>query len=187
LRGPSCPTRRSSDLGGENYGWRPREGLVPTPGIGIGGDRPPGAIDPVHTYLHEGTPFGRSVVGGYVYRGPIEALQGQYFFADSVTGEIWSITFDGSDPAEFDGANFTSFIDWTDALTPPGGFRTISSFAEDLEGNLYVIDLGNPFAAGPGGHIYRVVPEPGTGALLALGLAAMLRRPRPSRAARRAA
>jgi glucose/arabinose dehydrogenase len=178
----------AGSAGGENYGWRLREGMIPTPGIGIGGDRPPGAIDPVHTYLHQGTPFGRSVVGGYVYRGPIEALQGQYFFADSVTNEIWSIRFDGSDPADFDGANFTSFIDWTDVLTPPGGFRTISSFGEDLLGNLYVIDLGNPFLDSAFGRIYRVaeapVPEPGTGALLAIGLAALARRSRRSRAGR---
>ena len=91
----------ADSTGGENYGWRLREGTVPTPPTpGIGGSKPPGAIEPIHEYLHQGA--GRSVLGGYVYRGPIEELQGQYFFADSVTDGVWSITFDGSDPSEFD-------------------------------------------------------------------------------------
>ena len=34
---------------------------------------------PIHTYDHA---VGRSITGGYVYRGESEGLQGQYFFAD---------------------------------------------------------------------------------------------------------
>jgi glucose/arabinose dehydrogenase len=181
----------AASSGGENYGWRLREGTGATLTT-VGGPKPPGAIDPIHEYFHGGNPAGRSVTGGYVYRGPIEELRGRYFFADAVIDKIWSITFDGSDPSEFDGANFTSFMDWTALLTPVGGFGTLSSFGEDAEGNLYLVDLGNPFVAGATGAIYRCVPEPSSGALLALGLAALRARrqtiaPRSRRAARRAA
>jgi glucose/arabinose dehydrogenase len=161
----------AGSAGGENYGWRLREGSTTTPGVG--GPKPAGAVDPIHEYTHTGNRTVASVTGGYVYRGPIEALQGEYFFGDAVTDELWSITFDGSDPSTFDGSNTASFLDWT-ALMPPG-FGTLASFGEDLDGNLYVVDLGNPFTDLPFGAIYRLVerpiPEPGTGALLALGLA----------------
>jgi len=168
--------------GGENYGWRLREGVGPTPGT-VGGAKPDGAIDPVYQYAHSGNPFGRSVIGGYVYRGPVPELQGQYFFGDSVTSGIWSITFDGSDPAEFDGSNFTSFLDWKDTLDPRHAIQTLSSFGEDALGNLYLVDLGNAFVPlSSDGGIYRVVPEPTTGALLVVGLVALgARRSRKTR------
>ena len=61
----------AGSAGGENYGWRLREGLVATPSIG--GDKPEGAIDPIHVYQHgSGPDQGLSVSGGYVYRGPIQ-------------------------------------------------------------------------------------------------------------------
>jgi glucose/arabinose dehydrogenase len=174
--------------GGENYGWRLREGTVPTPGTGIGGRTPAGAVDPIYEYLHQGG--GRSVIGGYVYRGPIGSFQGQYFFGDSVSRNVWSITFDGSLPADFDGANIASFMDWS-SLLPPSGFGTISSFGEDALGNLYLVDLGNPFVTDPTGRIYLITPEPGSALLVAAGLAALCLRqkitPRSRSVARRAA
>ena len=159
----------ASSRGGENYGWRLREGTITTPG-GVGGPKPAGAIDPIYQYQHQGG--GRSVIGGYVYRGPIAGLQGQYFFADSVTGNVWSIVFDGSKPEDFDGANFVSLKDWTQEFKPVGGFGTISSFGQDNQGNVYVVDLGNPFSNQPTGRIFELMeaPEPGTALLLGAGL-----------------
>jgi glucose/arabinose dehydrogenase len=171
----------AASTGGENYGWRLREGTMPTPGA-EGGRKPEGAIEPIHEYLHQGQ--GRSVVGGYVYRGPIESLQGMYFFADSVSGNVWSIRFDGSEPEEFDGANFVSFLDHTQMLAPMFGFQTISSFGEDALGNLYVIELGNPFQAQANGRIWLITPEPGTALLLAAGLVMLLQAPQACRARR---
>jgi hypothetical protein len=83
-------------LGGENLGWRLREGVIPTPTLGIGGDRPAGALDPIMDYPHPGALCsappasfeGRSVTGGYVYRGGVPELVGRYFFADYVTGQL---------------------------------------------------------------------------------------------------
>ena len=93
---------------------------------------------------------GRSVTGGYVYRGSIPQLDGHYFFADFVNNRLWSFKFDEVDQAEFDGTNFTDFIDWSDQIEIAGstvsGSRNISSFGEDNDGNLFVVSLdGNVF------------------------------------------
>jgi hypothetical protein len=126
----------ATSTGGENYGWRDREGTL--------GGTVPGAIDPIYQYSHgSGDLQGRSVTGGYVYRGPIASLKGHYFFADYVNSRIWSFKFDGSNPEDFDGTNFFDFIDWTEVITSDvGTIGIISSFAEDAAGNLYIIDHG---------------------------------------------
>ena len=123
---------------GANYGWRLREGDHPTPQDGVGGPRPAGAIDPIYCYAHgPGKRDGFSVTGGYVYRGPLPAFQGRYFFADYQTGRWWSF-------AEKLG-NATDFHDHTDQIKPViGGVRLISSFAEDPDGNLLLIDHTGP-------------------------------------------
>jgi glucose/arabinose dehydrogenase len=141
----------AASTGGENYGWRLREGMIETPSSGIGGPKPPGAIDPIYDYSHgSGTTQGFSVTGGYVYRGPIASLQGTYFFADYVTERIWSLVFDGDPPASHNGTNYTGFTDWTAALDPPvGDIDSISSFGEDAVGNLYIVDRG--------GEVFRVI------------------------------
>ena len=66
----------SNPNGGENYEWRLREGTISTPTISgqaaVGGNRPPGGIDPVLDYPRIPPPTGLSgqtVIGGYIYRG----------------------------------------------------------------------------------------------------------------------
>lgn len=132
----------ASSTGGENYGWRVREGTS--------GGALAGAIDPVYDYSHgAGNNQGFSVTGGYVYRGPIAVLQGHYFFADYVTDRIWSFKWDGSAPGTHNGSNFTDFIDWTDLITTNvGTIANISSFGEDSVGNLYIVDLN--------GEVFRI-------------------------------
>ncbi len=159
----------ASSAGGENYGWRMREGVIATPSGGVGGAMPAGAINPFLDYSHGGTsvcsnppapPYsGFAVTGGYVYRGPVASLRGRYFFADYARGRLWSAVWNGSAPATFNGKNYTSLVDHGDdpAYAPDTGtISSISSFGEDSDGNLYVLDLS-------GGEIF-VVPEP-TGAL----------------------
>ena len=139
--------------GGENFGWRAREGTIQTPGS-VGGPKTADMIDPVYEYTHGGGDLeGFSVTGGYVYRGPISGLDGHYFFADFVTDRLWSFKFDGTtDPSLFVGANTTSFVDWSDILINDDGtpltLSNISSFGEDADGNLYIVELG--------GDIYRI-------------------------------
>ena len=38
----------ASSAGGENYGWRLREGTIATPTGGVGGSTPPGNVEPVY-------------------------------------------------------------------------------------------------------------------------------------------
>lgn len=119
-----------TSLGGENYGWRLREGSIATPGVG--GALPPGAVDPIFEYTHDQN-GGFSVTGGYVYRGPLEELQGQYFFADYVTNNVWSI--------EHDGTTTTNVIDRNGITPDAGAVSSISAFGEDNQGNLYIVSL----------------------------------------------
>ena len=169
----------SDSAGGQNFGWRPREGTFATPGIS-GDPVPVDAIDPIYQYLHgSGDLEGLSVTGGIVYRGPLSELDGQYFFSDFVNDRLWSFEFDGTlDPDAFDATNFTNFIDWTDDLIITNGtnnFGDISSFGEDADGNLYAISLN--------GSIFRFaatsIPEPGSGvAILLLTCVSLSRRRR---------
>jgi glucose/arabinose dehydrogenase len=162
----------AGSLGGENYGWRLREGTIATPtpvGSPVGGEPPPGALEPIYDYAQGSGPFeGRSVTGGYVYRGPSASLRGLYFFADFVSDEIWSFRFDGSDPLDFDGGNVLELTRRTAELAPPqGDIRDVSSFGEDGLGHLYVIDYGD-------GEVFRIVPEPMGATGIVLASAAML-------------
>jgi len=107
--------------GGENYGWRIMEGLhcfnpssgCPTAGLTM----------PVAEYDRIS---GLSITGGYVYRGQDHpALQGIYFFADYVTGNIWGLK-------QVDGV-------WESKLLLDSA-HSVSSFGEDEAGNLYLVD-----------------------------------------------
>jgi hypothetical protein len=161
--------------GGENYGWRLREGVIATPSGGVGGAHPPGAIDPIFDYPHfavepcsdPGAGFtGIAITGGYVYRGAVPELEGRYFFADYGTARLWSLRYDGSPPSSFDGANYVELTDHTGAaeFTPDAGtIDLVSSFGEDSAWNLYVVDLGVTPASG---EVF-FIPEP-PGSLLQL-------------------
>ena len=165
--------------GGENYGWRLREGILATPSGGVGGQPPPGAIDPIMDYPHPSTGelcsnpgigfAGFVVTGGYVYRGPVAELEGRYFFADFSTGELWSLRWDGTAPATFDGSNYTDLTNHSgDPRFVPdlGSIASISSFGEDAAGNLYVLDLF-------GGEVFYI-PEPSRRAQQLAGLTALV-------------
>ena len=138
----------AASVGGENYGWRLREGTIATPTGGVGGAAPAGAVDPIYEYTHGGgASEGFSVTGGYVYRGPAADIQGHYFFADYVTDRIWSFRYDG--------VNLTEFTDRTVQFAPNvGSMQDISSFAQDAAGDMYIISLS--------GEIFKVVGQPRT-------------------------
>jgi hypothetical protein len=133
----------ADSTGGENFGWRLREGSEAT--NGVGGPAPPGSTEPLYDYLHAGLGVdsdyeGNSVTAGYVYRGPDPEIQGEYLFADFVSEQFW--TFDPANP-------YATVDNITDVLKVPGGLQT--SFAEDANGNLYVTNLL--------GQIYRILTD----------------------------
>lgn len=135
--------QQSNSPGGENYGWHLREGDIAT--LGIGGPRPANNVDPIYAYPHNGNQFsGRSVTGGYRYRGSVCEVLGQYFFADFALGRIWSLI------PRVDG--FSALTDWTANLVPDQGqLNNISSFGEDARGNLYIIDFD--------GEIFKLIGD----------------------------
>src|SRR5690606_28690957 len=74
--------------GGRNYGWRNREGAHAHVATLPPFSQP--LRDPIWEYPHSA---GRSVTGGYVYRGAALGAQyrGRYFFADFVASRVWSL------------------------------------------------------------------------------------------------
>ncbi|QDV73160.1 PQQ-dependent sugar dehydrogenase [Botrimarina mediterranea] len=127
----------ASSAGGENYGWRLREGTIATPSGGVGGPAPRGATDPIYEYTHGfGSMQGNSITGGYVYRGEDASLDGTYFFADFVSSNYWARSPEGV------------VTNVNSQLFPEGAPSSPVSFAEDLQGNLYVLTIG--------GDLYRI-------------------------------
>jgi glucose/arabinose dehydrogenase len=145
------------DLGaaGANFGWNRFEGPEPfTPGAS-----PEGLTGPVFAY---GRDLGAAVTGGHVYRGPEDALQGAYFFADFVSGRVWSLA-----RAAAPGAPPAAVTERTGQLVfDAGALNSPVSFGEDAEGRLYVVDFD--------GEVFRLTPRgmagaPGDGADLLEG------------------
>lgn len=142
--------------GGENYGWRDREGFIENPGFATATPTPtpnPPRVDPIFDYPHT---TGQTVIGGYVYRGQqFPALQGVYVFGDYLgpepgsIGRIFSLNYDGT--------TASNFQDITSQLFPiptTGGnvnLVNLSSLGEDAAGELYLTDIGN-------GNVYKISP-----------------------------
>lgn len=124
-----------SGQAGLNFGWARLEGTQT-----FNGTPPAGATPPVAEYSHGSGPVqGQSVTGGYVYRGPVESLQGQYIFGDFVSGRLWSIPV----TSLVQGQTFPSsqFTVRTTAFAPVGStINNIASFGEDRDLNLYIVD-----------------------------------------------
>lgn len=122
-----------ANTSGRNYGWRCYEG---TANHNTTGCQPASAyIAPVFEYANPS--LGRSVTGGFIYRGSKHLdLYGYYLFADYVSGRWWATR-----------------------QQPNGSFSTVQlgqfaanqfvSFGEDRDGELYVAALIQ-------GIIYRV-------------------------------
>jgi len=108
---------------GGNYGWNIMEGAHC---YNAASCDQTGLILPVAEYAHT---QGFAVTGGYVYRGSaISFLQGHYLYGDYATGRIWALEKTGQ-------GQYTS----TELLDTS---LNIASFAEDHDGELYVVNLG---------------------------------------------
>src|SRR5688572_751547 len=128
--------------GGLNYGWDFREGKIqgpsapPVPAIAF--------TEPVFDYPRT---VGQSITGGYVYHGPAPGLDGAYFFADFVTGRVFTLRMTNGMSAE-------AAVDRTSQIVG-ADLSLISSFGTDNDGNLYVVTLT--------GAIYRLDPGAAAG------------------------
>lgn len=120
---------------GLNFGWARLEGTAT-----FNGTPPANATPPVTEYGHGTGPLqGSSVTGGYVYRGPIEQLQGLYIFGDFVRGAIWSIP--ASELVQGQTTPSSRYTIRTTSFAPATGtINNIASFGTDARGNLYIVD-----------------------------------------------
>jgi glucose/arabinose dehydrogenase len=105
---------------GRNYGWRCAEGERVTDNACGGIDRG-NFVEPIASY---GRGVGRSITGGYVYRGSvIPALRGTYLYADYSSARFFALRMAGGVLVE------GSAQEITDNLNPGGAIESISSFA----------------------------------------------------------
>ena len=106
---------------GGNYGWNLREGMHPYGPEGTGPSS--NLTEPILEYNHS---VGKSVTGGYVYRGKrVPELRGAYLYADYVTGQVWALWYDEKTGAVT--ANRT---------IQPNGLH-VMTFGEDDDGEVY--------------------------------------------------
>lgn len=128
----------ASSNGGENYGWRLKEGTAcynPSTNCEDGVT----LVDPIYDYRHDDGVSKCSVTGGYVYRGDVlNGYDGAYFFGDYCSGQVWSMVYDGNDV--------------TIVEHPALNTNSLSSFGEDYHGELYVMSLSR-------GVLYKIVPD----------------------------
>lgn len=151
----------AASLGGQNFGWRQREGGIATPGI----TDPPtaGLTDPLLDY---GRSFGASITGGYVVRDVASPLNGRYVFGDFISGRIFSIAADGSLQTIAGATELTALLD----AGQGGAIGNISSFGQGASGEFYIVDYA--------GKVVQVVPEPATALLMLVGAALLWSRRR---------
>ncbi len=121
---------------GLNYGWKIMEGTHCHASQIDPGCNHPSLTPPVHSY---GRGDGISVTGGYVYRGSrFPRMRGRYFFTDYGNGDLWSLRL-------VDNA-------WTRKTEVSSAGRSLASFGEDEQGEVYLISLG--------GQIWRLEDQP---------------------------
>lgn len=131
-------------MGGANFGWPFREGTRT-----FTGTAPAGLTDPVSEYLHGiGPREGETVIGGYVYRGPAQALVGRYVFADFVRRNFWSVP--AGQLVQGQVLPSSRYERRNDDFAPDAGaLDQPVSFGEDAAGNLYIVDFdGDIFLIG---------------------------------------
>uniref|UniRef100_G1TPC2 SRCR domain-containing protein n=1 Tax=Oryctolagus cuniculus TaxID=9986 RepID=G1TPC2_RABIT len=140
---------------GRNYGWRAREGFECY-------DRKLCAnaslddVLPIFAYPHK---LGKSVTGGYVYRGcEYPNLNGLYIFGDFMSGRLMSLR-ENEGTGQWQYSEICMGRGQTCAF--PGLINNyyphIISFAEDEAGELYFMSTGVPSATAARGVIYKVI------------------------------
>ncbi|KFP24249.1 HHIP-like 1, partial [Colius striatus] len=140
---------------GKNYGWRAREGFS-CYDKKLCANASMDDVLPIYAYPHQ---MGKSVTGGYVYRGcEFPNLNGLYIFGDFMSGRLMSLK---EDPATGEWQYSEICMGTGQTCMFPGlinnYYQYIISFAEDEAGELYFMSTGVPSATAPSGVVYKVV------------------------------
>ncbi|MFB3065935.1 MAG: PQQ-dependent sugar dehydrogenase, partial [Planctomycetota bacterium] len=111
---------------GDNCGWRLFEGTLDHNNpLGLVNSPANGFRPPVRQHTHA---VGRSVTGGYVYRGTANpSLVGAYVYADFTGGLVWAMVHDGN--------TVVSHVELAQ-------LSSVAAFGEDEAGELYAVSLG---------------------------------------------
>jgi len=121
-----------SSTGGQNYGWNKMEGFhCYLQGCNLNDKS---LQPPILEYEHINGAC--SITGGYVHRGENKFMNGRYFYGDYCNGNIWS----------------TKRVDdkWVVKLMYESTGLYISSFGQDTDGNVYVVDIAQ-------GAVYKLL------------------------------
>lgn len=141
---------------GGDYGWSSMEGdfmIQPTIDLKIvheiEGTLDPSSRSPWGAYDHMD---GRAISGGFVYRGPIEALRGKYVFGDIVLGRIFYMNVDAelSDSTVYEVALFTDGVETSIQELSSQKRTNLRIGYDELAGDLYFMTKAD-------GAIRRVV------------------------------
>ncbi|XP_069016827.1 HHIP-like protein 2 [Embiotoca jacksoni] len=138
---------------GGNFGWRAKEGFE-CYDLKLCHNSSLNDVLPIFAYSHH---VGKSVTGGYVYRGcESPNLNGLYIFADFMSGRIMALEEDRTTES------------WKEKSVCMGEKKTCSfpglinhhhkfiiSFAEDEAGELYFLATAYPSAISPSGTVFK--------------------------------
>lgn len=142
-------------LKGRNYGWPRMEGndcfspsTCDTTGLHI--------VAPLFVYDHNGG--GGAITGGFVYRGSsMPSLVGKYVYADFITGEMGSLSWNGVNPPVH--ANLPS----VDNISAFGVDRNNELYLCSFDGNIYRLFMSTTSVSTPApapGSLGVVHPNP---------------------------
>ncbi|XP_052009021.1 HHIP-like protein 1 isoform X2 [Xyrauchen texanus] len=140
---------------GRNYGWRAKEGFSCYDKKLCANS----SLDddlPIYAYPHK---MGKSVTGGYVYRGCENPnLNGMYIFGDFMSGRMMSLK-ENRNTGSWEYNEICMGMGLTCSF--PGLINNyypyIISFAEDVAGELYFMSTKIPSATSPTGVVYKIV------------------------------
>ncbi|KAG9268901.1 HHIP-like protein 1 [Astyanax mexicanus] len=140
---------------GRNYGWRAKEGFS-CYDKKLCANSSLDDVLPIYAYPHK---MGKSVTGGYVYRGcEYPNLNGMYIFGDFMSGRMMSLK-ENRNTQQWDYNEICMGMGQTCAF--PGlinnYYQYIISFAEDEAGELYFMSTGVPSATSATGVVYKIV------------------------------
>ena len=128
---------------GRNYGWRAYEGFSCFDENLCDRGKLSRLEFPIVSYSHD---IGRSIVGGYVYRGCLNPNWiGKYFFADTMTGRVFvaeeNVLNNTWSYAEVEIGNETFCNNGLGGVSEQ---KTILSFGESEDGELYILSTSMP-------------------------------------------